>query len=119
MNFVLFVANFLPVFFWKFQFNYQDEEIIIDSICQTNWKERIIAKCLVNKIAIYSPHTALDAIYGGINDWLLGPFVCSYIRPVERSLQKSTFEYQIQLNDCNKKSLICDQLKAEKIQVQM
>nr|XP_027204550.1 NIF3-like protein 1 [Dermatophagoides pteronyssinus] len=89
------------------------------TICQTNWKERIIAKCLVNKIAIYSPHTALDAIYGGINDWLLGPFVCSYIRPVERSLQKSTFEYQIQLNDCNKKSLICDQLKAEKIQVQI
>lgn len=90
------------------------------SICQSNWKERIIAKCLVNKIAVYSPHTALDAIHGGINDWLLGPFKCSNIRPVEMSTQKPKFQYQIHLNDGEKQeSFIFDQLKAMNIPAQM
>nr|XP_046916815.1 NIF3-like protein 1 [Dermatophagoides farinae] len=90
------------------------------SICQSNWKERIIAKCLVNKIAVYSPHTALDAIHGGINDWLLGPFKCSNIRPVEMSTQKPKFQYQIHLNDGEKQeSFIFDQLKAMNIPAQI
>lgn len=36
----------------------------------SNWKDRIVAKCLENNIAVYSPHTAWDAVDGGINDWL-------------------------------------------------
>ena len=43
-------------------------------LTQNAWKERIIIKCLENKIAVYSPHTALDAVAGGVNDWLLSPF---------------------------------------------
>ncbi|XP_037026134.1 NIF3-like protein 1 [Bradysia coprophila] len=39
-------------------------------ISQSNWKDRIVAKCLENQIAVYSPHTAWDAVDGGINDWL-------------------------------------------------
>jgi len=35
-----------------------------------NSKERIILKAIENKIAIYSPHTALDSVSGGVNDWL-------------------------------------------------
>lgn len=91
----------------------------LKTICQSNWKERIIARCLENRMAIYSPHTALDAIHGGINDWLIGRFSCSNIRPVEISTQKPRFEYQIQLNDCERKSLICDQLEALNISAQM
>ena len=37
-------------------------------------QERIVIQCLVNRIALYSPHTALDAVRGGVNDWLLEPF---------------------------------------------
>jgi putative NIF3 family GTP cyclohydrolase 1 type 2 len=33
-------------------------------------KERIIVRAVENKIALYSPHTALDCVAGGINDWL-------------------------------------------------
>lgn len=33
-------------------------------------KERIILRAIENKIALYSPHTALDCVDGGINDWL-------------------------------------------------
>lgn len=33
-------------------------------------KERIILKAVESRIAIYSPHTAADSVYGGVNDWL-------------------------------------------------
>jgi dinuclear metal center YbgI/SA1388 family protein len=36
--------------------------------------ESSVVAALEHGIAIYSPHTALDAVPGGINDWLLEPF---------------------------------------------
>jgi dinuclear metal center YbgI/SA1388 family protein len=36
--------------------------------------ERAILFCAARGIAIYSPHTALDAAPGGVNDWLLDAF---------------------------------------------
>lgn len=41
------------------------------------WMEKAILLCVEHKIAIYSPHTALDAIKGGINDWLISSFLTS------------------------------------------
>lgn len=35
------------------------------------WKQRILVKAIENRIAIYSPHTAWDAVPGGVNDWLV------------------------------------------------
>lgn len=43
-------------------------------ITAATWKERIVAKCLEHRIAIYSPHTCLDALKGGVNDWLVQAF---------------------------------------------
>lgn len=43
-------------------------------LTQRTWKERIIIRCMENRIAVYSPHTSFDAIQGGVNDWLLQPF---------------------------------------------
>ncbi len=40
-------------------------------LTQSTAKERIIIKALESKIAIYSPHTAHDALWGGVNDWAL------------------------------------------------
>lgn len=42
-----------------------------------NWKDRAILLCIEHKITVYSPHTALDAIKGGINDWLISTFITS------------------------------------------
>ncbi|HYQ15496.1 MAG TPA: Nif3-like dinuclear metal center hexameric protein, partial [Polyangiaceae bacterium] len=36
--------------------------------------ERVLLRCLARGIAVYSPHTALDAAPGGVNDWLLDAF---------------------------------------------
>ena len=40
-------------------------------LTQNTAKEKIIVRALELKMAVYSPHTALDSIEGGVNDWLL------------------------------------------------
>jgi len=32
--------------------------------------QRLVMQCVQARIAVYSPHTALDAVEGGVNDWL-------------------------------------------------
>jgi len=49
-----------------------------------SWKEKIVAKCIENSIAVYSPHTSLDSIDGGICDWIVSPFEFSSKSPIER-----------------------------------
>ncbi|TPP59147.1 NIF3 protein 1 [Fasciola gigantica] len=51
-------------------------------ITNSHWKERLIAACLENRIAIYSPHTGLDAKMNGVNDWLLSPFDLISKKPI-------------------------------------
>lgn len=36
----------------------------------SNWKERILTKCIKNDIVVFSPHTSWDAMLDGVNDWL-------------------------------------------------
>lgn len=34
------------------------------------WKERLVIQALENRVAVYSPHTAYDAVPQGVNSWL-------------------------------------------------
>jgi len=43
-------------------------------LTQHSWKERIVVKCIENRVAVYSPHTCYDALQGGVNDWLVSTF---------------------------------------------
>nr|CAD7440076.1 unnamed protein product [Timema bartmani] len=36
--------------------------------------ERLIATCLENRVALYSPHTSWDVVKDGVNDWLARAF---------------------------------------------
>lgn len=40
-------------------------------LTQHSAKERIVVRAVEERIGIYSPHTSLDNMEGGINDWLL------------------------------------------------
>ncbi|EDW63901.2 NIF3-like protein 1 [Drosophila virilis] len=51
-------------------------------ITMANWKERIVATCLVNSVALYSPHTAWDKVPGGVNDWLAKAVDIQGIKPL-------------------------------------
>lgn len=57
----------------------------LKSLGQKSWKERLMVSCLENRIAVYSPHTALDAIKDGINDWLLSPYPLRESWPINQS----------------------------------
>ncbi|NXG20634.1 NIF3L protein, partial [Grallaria varia] len=35
-----------------------------------SWKERLVVRALEHRVAIYSPHTAYDAVPHGVNNWL-------------------------------------------------
>lgn len=41
---------------------------------RSDWKAKLIIKCIEQRIAVYSPHTIWDDVYGGINDWILEAF---------------------------------------------
>ena len=43
-------------------------------VTQSSWKGKLIATCLENRIAVFSPHTSWDAMSNGINDWLISAF---------------------------------------------
>ena len=51
-------------------------------LTQSSAKERIILKCIESGIAVYSPHTAHDSIWGGINDWILKAFDDGTVSPI-------------------------------------
>jgi len=42
------------------------------SLTLSNPLQTSLLKCIANGISIYSPHSALDAATGGVNDWLAG-----------------------------------------------
>ena len=58
---------------------------------QADWKQRIVLDAAQRRIAIYSPHTALDAASDGINQWLchgLGQGHSEVIEPARSTLQE-------------------------------
>jgi dinuclear metal center YbgI/SA1388 family protein len=44
---------------------------------------RILLRAIDHRLAVYSPHTALDAVVGGVNDWLADALGPGRRRPVE------------------------------------
>ncbi|VDP75925.1 unnamed protein product [Schistosoma curassoni] len=57
----------------------------LKKLTQQHWKERIVVRCIENKIGVFSPHTGLDAKLGGINDWLLEPLAVNRRESLSRS----------------------------------
>ncbi|EDO39288.1 predicted protein [Nematostella vectensis] len=52
-----------------------------------SFKERIIVKAIEERIAIYSPHTAFDAVFGGVNDWLAKGLGRGSVDPITYSME--------------------------------
>ncbi len=44
----------------------------LKAICDSSWQNELLLKCIENKIAVYSAHTSLDSVMGGVNDVLAG-----------------------------------------------
>ena len=42
----------------------------LSTLSPVSWKHEALLACVKGEIAIFSPHTALDAAPDGLNDWL-------------------------------------------------
>ena len=81
-------------------------------LTQSTAKERIILQCIREGMAVYSPHTALDKIQGGVGDWMLAAFkgvggdqVVAVINPLPDdetigSGRKLAFSEKVPLSKC-------------------
>nr|XP_002732104.1 PREDICTED: putative GTP cyclohydrolase 1 type 2 NIF3L1-like [Saccoglossus kowalevskii] len=84
--------------------------------CQST-KERIIVKCIENRIAVYSPHTCYDAMKDGVNDWLILAIGKGKIEPVHSITAKchattGGFKVETYIKDETQKTTIASDLKA-------
>ncbi|XP_004225511.2 NIF3-like protein 1 [Ciona intestinalis] len=77
-------------------------------LTMSTWKERIVVKSLENRIAIYSPHTACDAVQGGVNDWLAsGLGEMESIKPIIRSnIKADNYSVSIAIQSCNDNDIL-------------
>lgn len=57
----------------------------LKTLTRKSWKERVVLKAIENKIAIYSPHTAFDAVKGGVNDWLASGLGKGIVTPLQNA----------------------------------
>uniref|UniRef100_A0A2P2I6J9 NIF3-like protein 1 n=1 Tax=Hirondellea gigas TaxID=1518452 RepID=A0A2P2I6J9_9CRUS len=67
-------------------------------VTSDHWKERIVARCLEAGIAVYSPHTAYDAVKGGVNDWLVGAFGDAEVTVIQPSTELLVYTHMIMLS---------------------
>ena len=58
----------------------------LDRLTTLDVKQRIILRAARKGIAIYSPHTALDAAQGGVNDWLASGLGKGEVRVIKRAV---------------------------------
>lgn len=65
----------------------------LKSVTTSTWKERIVARCLENKIAVFSPHTSFDSIKGGVNDWLAEAFELESSKPIQPNENNETYGF--------------------------
>lgn len=42
----------------------------LSSLTLSNPLQASLLRCAAGGVSVYSPHTALDSVYGGVNDWL-------------------------------------------------
>ena len=75
-------------------------------------QQAIAVELIRHKIALYSPHTALDHITGGVNDWLadrLGAGEVSYIHPLHEDVAGEG--RRIVLNRSVSLNALCEHIK--------
>ncbi|MBL4699815.1 MAG: Nif3-like dinuclear metal center hexameric protein [Phycisphaeraceae bacterium] len=67
----------------------------LKTITDGDTKARIVLRAIENKIAIYSPHTAIDAAEGGVNDWLCEAFGKGSRKPIDSANTSESKQYKI------------------------
>ncbi len=67
----------------------------LPAVTSRDAKQRIILEAARHKIAVYSPHTALDAAAGGVNDWLCDGLGSGKRRPIRSAESAGRVSYKL------------------------
>ncbi|KAJ6665259.1 hypothetical protein lerEdw1_004308 [Lerista edwardsae] len=72
------------------------------------WKERLVIRALENRVGIYSPHTAYDAVPHGVNNWLakgLGACTSVPLQPSVAPNYPTKGSYRVEFSACSAENL--------------
>ncbi|KAM6463278.1 NIF3-like protein 1 isoform 1-T2 [Liasis olivaceus] len=72
------------------------------------WKERLVIRALENRVGIYSPHTAYDAIPHGVNSWLatgLGACTSVPLKPATASTYPAGGPFRVEFSAASAESI--------------
>ncbi len=62
----------------------------------STWQSRVAMAAVRNGIAVYSPHTALDGVRDGVNDWLIAGLGAGTVAPLQHAAGvEQTQEYRV------------------------
>ncbi|XP_028607016.2 NIF3-like protein 1 isoform X2 [Podarcis muralis] len=67
------------------------------------WKERLVIRALENRMGIYSPHTAYDAVPHGVNNWLakgFGACISAPLQPATASSYPTGGSFRVEFTAC-------------------
>jgi len=67
----------------------------IEAVTSLDARQRIILTAARRRIALYSPHTALDAAKGGVNDWLADGLGQGTTRPIRPASGPNGVRYKL------------------------
>ena len=67
----------------------------VDAVTSLDVRQRIILTAARRQIALYSPHTALDAAAGGVNDWLAEGLGTGTSRPIRPASAPGGAQYKL------------------------
>ena len=85
----------------------------VQSLCMSSPFDRNLLLLIQKKIALYSPHTALDHVIGGVNDWLIdgcGVGEVTFINPSKDQL--SGAGRMLSLNRAVSINTLCKRIKS-------
>ena len=68
-------------------------------LTQSSVKQRVIVQMLEAGVAVYSPHTALDSMEGGVNDWLVSGLGPGKVQALTTHLQTSKPDHLLSLQN--------------------
>ena len=78
-------------------------------------KQRMVSSCIHHGIGVFCPHTRLDAIDNGINDWLIKPFNGETIVPEDR--MGRVINLKVPLSGIKIIGIVKDHLELKHVQV--
>lgn len=67
----------------------------LEALTSLDTKQRIILAAARAGLAIYSPHTALDAAADGVNDWLIEGLGQGQVRPIKPAVPADATQYKL------------------------